>query len=169
LHEQSDDACAGREDVDTAELEAAYGEFLQAAADAGPAAPSGDGWDVDTVLAHVAASSRMLSAATAELLSGRIPVVDNRPTQSRQYLDAIVRSAAGRGELLGTVRRSGQELVILVSQLAEEQAATSVPTIIVDGGRIRVERPVPYSRLLEASHIREHLEQLHGLVEHMGG
>jgi len=146
--------------METTELEAAYGALVEAAAIAGPGAPSEDAWDVDTVLAHVIASSRMLAAASAELLSGRTPVVDNRPTQSRPYLDAIARSAASRSELVESVRRCGQELMILAAQLSEEQIATRVPTIIVDAGRIRVERPVAFSSLLEPPHIHEHLEQL---------
>jgi hypothetical protein len=154
-----------RGDVDTTELEAAYRECLKVAADAGLAARSRDAWDVDTVLAHVVASSRMLAAACAELLSGRIPVVDNRPTQTREYLDAIVTSAAGRDELLETVRRSGQEVVILGAQLGESQIAIRVPTIIVDSGRIRVQRPLPFSALLEPSHVREHVAQLQAMRE----
>jgi hypothetical protein len=154
-----------REYVDTTELEAVYRKLLEAASDAGPAARSRDAWDVDTVLAHVIASSRMLAAACAELLSERIPVVDNRPTQSRQYLDAIVASVGGRDELLDTLRRSGQEVVILASQLREAQIAIRVPTIIVDGGRIQAQRPLPFSKLLEPSHVREHLAQLLALQE----
>jgi hypothetical protein len=56
---------------------------------------------------------------------GAIPVVDNRPTQSRRYLDAIARAAGGHDELVGTVRKSGQELVMLDAELTEEQTATS--------------------------------------------
>ncbi|MGC9962007.1 MAG: hypothetical protein ABSE47_08920 [Acidimicrobiales bacterium] len=149
--------------MDTTELDAAYRELLEAAADAGPAARFRDAWDVDTVLAHVVAGSRMLAAACAELLSGRIPVVDNRPTQSRLYLDAIVTSVADRDELLDTVRRSGQEVVILASQLEEAQTAICVPTIILDGGRIKVQRPLPFSELLQPGHVREHLAQLQAM------
>ena len=149
--------------MDTTELEAAYRELLEAAADAGPAARSRDAWDVDTVLAHVVASSRMLAAACAELLSGRIPVVDNRPTQSWEYLDAIVSSAGGRDELLETVRRSGREVIILTSQLGEAQIAIRVPTIFLDGERIKVQRPLPFSEVLEPGHVREHLAQLQAM------
>jgi hypothetical protein len=151
--------------MDTTEFEAAYGALLEAAAIAGLGVPSEEAWDVDTVLAHIIASSRMLAAASAELLSGRTPVVDNRPTQSRAYFDAIARSAARRSELVGSVRRCGQELVILASQLSEEQTARRVPTIIVDAGRVRVERPVAFSSLLESGHIHEHLEQLREWLE----
>ena len=60
--------------MDTTEFEAAYGALLEAAAIAGLGVPSEEAWDVDTVLAHIIASSRMLAAASAELLSGRTPV-----------------------------------------------------------------------------------------------
>lgn len=150
--------------MDVGDIEAAYAELLEAVAAAGPAAacpaPRDDDWDLDTVLAHVVATGRMLVAASAELLSGRVPVVDNRPTQSRQYLDAIVTGAGGRDELVGTVRRSAQELVYVAAQLTPEQIATRVPTIIVDGGQIRVQQPVEFSSLLGPSHLREHLEQV---------
>ncbi len=149
--------------MDTTKLESAYEALVQAAGATGLGAPADGEWDADTVLAHVVASSRMVAAASAELLEGRIPVVDNRPTQSGHYLEAIVRSAASRVELLATMRSSGRELVILASWLDEKQIATSVPAIIVDAGRIRVQRPVPFSTLLEPSHVRGHLEQLQGL------
>lgn len=151
--------------MNTTELEAGYRELLDAASAGTPAATSGGAWSASTVLAHVIASSRMLTAASAELLAGRIPVVDNRPSQSRHYLDAIVIAAEGDTGLVDTVRRSGQELVILAAQLDDEQIATNVPTIILDGGRIRVQHPVPFSTLLRAEHIREHLAQLCELVE----
>jgi hypothetical protein len=146
--------------VDTTELEAGYRELLEAAGAGVPAATSGDAWNASTVLAHVIASSRMLAAASAELLAGRIPVVDNRPTQSRRYLDAIVSAADGDASLVDTVRRSGQELVTLASQLDDKHIGTDVPTIILDNGRIRIQRPVPFSALLGPAHLREHLEQL---------
>ncbi len=150
---------------DIADLQAAYDELLEAAASAGASVPSEDDWGVDTVLAHVVASSRMLAAASAELLSSRIPVVDNRPTQCREYLDAIVSSAGSREALLGTVRNCGHELTLLASQLPDGRELTSVPTIIVDAGRTRVERPVPFSTLLDPSHVREHLGQLRSLAD----
>ena len=148
--------------MDIAELEAAYAEFLEAGESA-VATSSGTGWGTGTILAHVIASSRMLAAASAELLAGRIPVVDNRPTQFVPYLDAIVRAAGGHAELLDTTRRSGLELMLLAAQLGEGQIAASVPTIILDGGRIRVERPVPFSSLLGPAHVRDHLGQLRAL------
>jgi hypothetical protein len=76
-----------------------------------------------------------------------------------------VSSAGGRDELLETVRRSGREVIILTSQLGEAQIAIRVPTIIVDGGRIQAQRPLPFSKLLEPSHVREHLAQLLALQE----
>ncbi|MGO8874791.1 MAG: hypothetical protein ACLQNG_03375 [Acidimicrobiales bacterium] len=150
--------------MDTTELEAAYHALLEAAAAPRRSAASEKEWDADRVLAHVAASSRMLAAASAELLSGRIPVVDNRPTQSRPYLDAIVNSAAGRAELLATVERCGRELLTLAAQLSADQAATTTPTIIEDGGRIRIQRPVAFSSLLAPDHVREHVDQLRALT-----
>jgi len=151
--------------VDMTELEAAYAGLLEAAGRDILAMSSGAEWGASTVLAHVIASSRMLAAASAELLAGRIPVVDNRPTQSRPYLDAIIQAAGSHAELLETMRKSGLELVILAAQLGEGQIATSVPTIILDGTRIRVERPIAFSSLLDPGHIREHLKQLRALPE----
>lgn len=66
--------------MNIAELGTAYAEFLEAGESA-VATSSGTGWGTGTILAHVMASSRMLAAASAELLAGRIPVVGNRPTQ----------------------------------------------------------------------------------------
>lgn len=148
--------------MDTSQLEAAYAELIESG-QAGAAVADNDAWDADTVLAHVVASNRMIAAASADLLDGRIPVVDNRATQSPYYLAAIVASAPTRSDLLAVVDRSAREVVTLATQLSPEQVAVSVPTIILDGGRIRVQRPAAFSTLLEPTHIRVHVDQLLGL------
>jgi len=152
--------------VDTSALEAAFESLLRevtvSAHERGSAAEP-DGWDTTAVVAHVIASNRMVAAACAELMSGRVPVADNRPTQSEAYLGAIIASADGLEGLVTALAGSAREVAILAGQLDQDRAETLVPTIIVDGGRYRVERPVAFSALLAPAHVLEHRDQIAAL------
>ncbi|HLN04698.1 MAG TPA: hypothetical protein VK217_00360 [Acidimicrobiales bacterium] len=128
-------------------------------------APRPGQWNADQVLAHLVAIDRMIAAAAAELLSGGIPVVDNRPAQSVAYLNAIVAAAGGRDDLLQTLDQAGREVALLADQLEDTHRGTNVPTIVVDAGAVRVQQPRPFSVLLEPGHVVSHLEQLAGLAE----
>ncbi len=125
--------------------------------------PAGD-WRAELVPAHVVASSRMLAAASAELLAGRIPVLDNRPTQSTAYLEATAAAAGPWADLVSTAERAGRDVLVLAAQLEERHLATRVPTIIVDAGSIRVERPVPFDMLLDTTRLAGHAEQRRALA-----
>jgi hypothetical protein len=149
--------------MDTVDIESAY-EALGEAAAFGPFADPVEGeWSVDQVLAHVTATSRIIAAACAELLAGRVPVVDHRPTQSLEYLDAIITSVGDRGALVLAAERAGSEVTMLAAKLNDAQLATNVPTIILDAGVIRLERPVAFSVLLGPDHVRAHVEQVRSL------
>jgi hypothetical protein len=151
---------AGSRAIDTTAIEAAYGLLLREAT-AGDFVEPGDGeWGVDQVLAHLVIDSRMLCAACADLLDGRIPVVDNRPTQSPRYLEAIIKACGDRQALVAELERVGRELIALVAEISNDQANAQAPTIIMDGGVIRVERPVPISDLLGSNHLDLHTSQL---------
>jgi hypothetical protein len=126
--------------------------------------PAGQ-WNADQVLAHLVAIDRMVAAAAAELLSGGIPVVDNRPAQSVAYLNAIGAAAGGRDDLLAALDQAGREVALLADQLDDTHRATNVPTIIVHEGDVRLQQPRAFSVLLEPVHIESHLEQLAGLAE----
>ncbi len=147
-----------------AELEQALAGLLEAAAPGSFTSPDPGEWSADQVLAHVVASDRMVAAAAAELLAGRVPVIDNRPTQSLAYLEAIAGSAGGFDELVRLVERSGHEVLTLARQLDESRLDVNVPAILMDGGRIRVERPIPFATLLKPFHVEGHTAQLTALA-----
>jgi len=128
------------------------------------APPPGE-WNADQVLAHLVTIDRMIAAGAAELLSGGVPVIDNRPTQSIAYLNAIVAAAGGRDYLLQMLDQAGREIGLLADQLTDTHRGTNVPTIVVDAGAVRVQQPRPFSVLLEPGHIERHLEQLASLAE----
>jgi hypothetical protein len=127
-------------------------------------APSSGQWNADQVLAHLVAIDRMVAAAAAELLSGGVPVVDNRAAQSVACLDAIV-AAAGRRDLLQTLDQAGREVALLAAQPDKTHRGTNVPTIVVGAGAVRLQQPRPFSVLLEPGHVVSHLEQLAALAE----
>ena len=80
-------------------------------------APSSGQWNADQVLAHLVAIDRMVAAAAAELLSGGVPVVDNRAARSVTYLDAIMATTGRRDDLLQTLDQAGREVALLADQL----------------------------------------------------
>jgi hypothetical protein len=161
---QSDVERVGRCDsMDLSELEGAYEELVRLAGTDFKADKDDGSWDADTVIAHVIASSRIVAAATAELLAGRIPVVDNRATQSLPYLKAIAAGAGSRTALVSELRSAGREVTLLVGRLGAKQLVISVPTIILDADTIRVQRPVPFVELAGSGHLEEHLSQLKAL------
>jgi hypothetical protein len=121
-------------------------------------------WNGEQVLAHLVAIDRMVAAAAAELLSGGVPVVDNRAAQSVACLDAIV-AAAGRRDLLQTLDQAGREVALLAAQPDKTHRGTNVPTIVVGAGAVRLQQPRPFSVLLEPGHVVSHLEQLAALAE----
>jgi hypothetical protein len=145
-------------------LKHAYDALLEQAHDRRFVDPAQYEWAAERILAHVIATNRMIAAGAAELLAGRIPVLDNRPTQSAAYLDAIVSVAGTWPELVQTVDRSNREVLTLAAQLSDEHLAVRVPAIFVDNGAIRVERPIPFQMVLGAGHVEGHTEQLGGLA-----
>lgn len=143
--------------MDTTALEAAYRQLLTVARGGAFRAPADAAdWSAEYVLAHVAATDRLLAAATAEILAGEQPRYDNRPALREAYLGEIGRAAGDLDGLIGTVRRCGLELVLLARRLEADRAATAVPTCIRDRDGVRVDGPVPWSGVLN-THAEVHL------------
>jgi hypothetical protein len=153
--------------MDTTALEAAYRSLLEIAGAGGfrPPADSGD-WTAEQHLAHVAATDRLLAAATVEVLGGRPARYDNTPATSLGYLATIGRAAGDHERLVATVRQTGLELVLLARQLDDERGKTPVPTKIVDGGVVKVDAPLPWVATLKTHaevHLPDHIEALRRL------
>ena len=139
--------------MDTTELKAAYAAFLDAARLPGP---PGDGWTPERVLAHVAVNDELLLAAAAALAAGRPAPYDNARAVDDDHLARVEAEAGSYEVLLSALRRGAEELIEVAELLDDETAATPVPTRIVDGGEIRIDRPMTLAELLRI-HARLHL------------
>jgi hypothetical protein len=145
--------------MDTTALEAGYRTLLEVAAP-GRFSPPADTSrpTAELQLAHVAATARLLSATTAEVLAGRDTRYDSTVAGNVHYLGEIGRAAGGHEQLVAVVRQCGLELVLLARGLQPEQEATAVPTRIVEGGVVRVDAPMPWIATLK-THAEVHLEE----------
>lgn len=124
---------------------------------------TGEDWSFETIVAHLIATDRLMTAAVLELLDGRQPALDNRPCLSPTYLSAICAAGGGREGLLALYEGSGEELALVAAALSDELAAKDVPVYFVDDGVVRVEREMPLAPLLSSFHIDGHTEQLSAL------
>lgn len=158
--------------MDTTTLEAAYRDLLAVARTGGFRPPADSaGWPAELRLAQVAATDRLLAAATAEVLAGAQARYDHRPATRTDYLSEIGRAAGGFDGLVETVRRCGLELVLLARRLGDREAATPVPTRIFESGTgdaaaVRVDGPLPWAGVLNTHaevHLPEHAAALQAL------
>ncbi len=121
-----------------------------------------DGWSARLVAAHVIGTDRLLTETAArilfgtKLMYGKPATYDAEFLGSDAYLRAIADSVGDRGGLVAELARSRAALVTIVSQLSPSEAATAVPTRIVDGARVLVDGPVPFAGLLQ-THARVHI------------
>lgn len=134
--------------MDTSELEAAYRSLLDVARPGGFRPPA-DRQDlsVELLLAQVAADDRLLAATTASVLDGEPIAYDNGVAGSVPYLEAIAWAAGDWDGLVAEVRRCGLALVQLARRLGDD-AATAVPTRMVEGRHVKLEAPMPWSAVL---------------------
>jgi hypothetical protein len=150
--------------MEIAELKHTYDDLFAVANQGQFGSPSNEEWPAERILAHVIVGNRMLAAASAELLAGRTPVLDNHPSQSAAYLDAIYAAAGGWAELVREVDRSSREVLALAAQLGDEHLAAAVPATLIDGGKVVVDGSVPFGRILGSGHAGGHAEQLRSLA-----
>lgn len=135
--------------MDTEELESAYRRLLAVAREGGFRPPADTAtWPAELVLAHVVVTDRLLAATTAEVLAGGSPRYDNAAASRADYLTEVGRAADDWDGLVATARQCGLELVLVARRLDEAQAATPVPTRIVDGDEVRVDTAMPWAGVL---------------------
>jgi hypothetical protein len=145
--------------METSTLETAYRQLLEVAGAGGFRPPAdSSGWTAEQHLAHVAATDRLLVAATVEVLGGRPVRYDNTPATSLGYLATIGRAAGDHERLVATVRQTGLELVLLARKLDDALGATAVPTRILDGELVKVDAPLPWVATLK-THAEVHLPE----------
>jgi hypothetical protein len=148
--------------MDAAAVREAHARFLDGARELDEAvAPEGQ-WRPELVLAHVIVAHRLIAATAARVLAGLEASFDNRAALSVPYLESVAAVAGGRDTLLDDVRRCGEELAALLERIEPEHAGAQVPTILSDGERVIVDRPLRLEELVMAPvpHLRGHSEQL---------
>jgi hypothetical protein len=127
------------------------------------AEPDSSEWNGAFVLAHLIASNRQLATTAASLADGDPVTIDNRITQSRNYLAAIVAAAGDWSGLVDAFDQSGHELLEMGSRLEEAVANTAVPSYLVHAGEVRVDGDFVFANFLGEFHVVGHREQLERL------
>jgi hypothetical protein len=146
--------------MDTETIEKAHEDFAALAREEGFGGPDEGEWDAAHIVAHIIASYRMVTLAGAELLCGAAPRLDNRYTQSEDYLGAIISAAVDWDGLLRELDQSGGEMFQIVRVVDEALAATALPSMLVHAGETRVDGDFVFGDLIGDFHMVGHGEQL---------
>lgn len=157
--------------MDTNPLRDAYRALLDAAAtvagsDDAIAPPTGE-WNGDEILAHVAIITATTIAATSRVASGENATYDNRIAQDAWAIHRVITRAGGGAGLRERVRVQGEALCLLGTRLSDAELATLVPTLLLSGGEVLVDRPLPLRDLVHGladSELPGHARQLLALL-----
>jgi hypothetical protein len=96
-------------------------------------------------------------------LAAAPPRLDNRFTQSEDYLGAIIDAAGDWDGLLRELDQAGREMFHVIRALDEETAAVPVPAHMVHAGEVQVDGEWVYAEILGDFHTIGHADQLAGL------
>ncbi|GAA1852283.1 DinB family protein [Actinomadura bangladeshensis] len=138
--------------LDTAPLQDAYRELLDAAAtvagsDPGPVPPPGE-WDADQILAHTVLINNATIAAVSSAATGTVTTYDNRLAQDAWTIDHVI-TLTGRGaELRDRVRHQADALCALAMSCSEAELNTPVPTLLLSKDQVLVDEFLPLRDLV---------------------
>lgn len=149
--------------METSTIEKAHDEFVAQAREGGFGEPQEGEWDASQIVAHIIASYRMITDAGAWLLAGLPARLDNRLTQSSEYLGAIVAAAGDWDGLITALEQAGHELIHIVEAIDPATAATELPSFLVHAGETRVDGEFVFGDMLGDFHTIGHGEQLAAL------
>lgn len=143
--------------MDSSSLETAYAAFHEMAA-SGPFAPppNPQKWTAELIVAHMVAIDQLLAATLSELLAGRAPTYDNRPSIREPHLRAIVAAAGDWPGLIATARQSAAVVCALVREVDAETAARPFPVFLQSGETVVGDETLPLPTLLHG-HVQMHL------------
>lgn len=135
--------------MDTTPLRDAYRALLAAAAtvadatDPIPAPPPGE-WNADQILAHVSLVNAATIAAVTCVASGANTTYDNRTALDAWTIERAIARAAGNTGLRERIRLQGDALCALGGPaISDAELDTPVPALLLSGGTVLVERPLP--------------------------
>ena len=158
--------------MDTTRLQDAYATLLDAAASVASRAeealePPDGGWDADRVLAHVALVDAAAVATAATVAAGAAATYDNRLSLEDWTAGRVRARAGGNAGLQERIRRQGEALCALGAVLSDAELDTAVPTLLLSGGEVLVDQPVPLRAVLTGladDHLPRHTSQLLALL-----
>jgi hypothetical protein len=131
-------------------LRDAYRALLDAAAtvDTGREPPAGE-WNAEQILAHVSLVNATTIAAVSAVAAGANTTYDNRMALDPWTIARVSALAGGGVGLRERIRRQGEALCALAGPaLSEAELATLVPTLLLSGGEVLVDQPVPLRDLI---------------------
>ncbi len=128
----------------------AYRALLDAATAGSPSAPPPGEWTTDQILAHVTLVNVLTISAVAAVAAGSPASYDNRSSQDPWTLDRIIVRAGGTPGLCDRIRRQGEALCALTDgrALSDAELDTPVPALLLSGGAVLVDQPLPLRDLL---------------------
>jgi len=157
--------------MDSTPLRLAYAALLEAAetvAQAGTdtAPPPGE-WNADQLLAHIVSVDAGILAAACSVAAGGHATYDNRLSLDLWNLARISERAGDQARLRQRIGVQGEALCALAEQLSEDELTQPIPTLLMSGGTLVVDQPVPLGDLiagLAADHLPRHARQLLALL-----
>ncbi|SEF78660.1 hypothetical protein SAMN05216223_10212 [Actinacidiphila yanglinensis] len=156
--------------LDTTPLHHAYGALLSAADTVtgtggwpAPAPPDGE-WNAGQILAHVSLINAATLAAVCAVSAAAPATYDTRTAHDTWTLARVITRAGGAAGLRERIRRQGEALCTLGGPaLSEAELDTPVPALLLSGGAVLVDRPMPLRDLitgLAEAELPGHAEQL---------
>jgi hypothetical protein len=149
--------------MDTTALRRGYDRLLDVAAlpDLGDAADGG--WNADQILAHLLSVDAAIAAVALGVVSGSRPTFDNRICLDAWNLERIIAEHSGRADLVRHVRSQATVLCDIGDQLTGEATSVLVPSLILSGDTLVLDRPIPLAALIDGlaeDHVPVHTRQL---------
>jgi hypothetical protein len=151
--------------VSTTQIEEAYEPFAAALRAGGFGEPD-TGWTAGQIGAHIALNNELLSQAAETLHETGAASYDNHAAIDDEGLLGYAQQCGGLGGLADAVQASAARLARAYQNLTEEERERPVPALIVDGGQVVADEPMPLGHLIPGNgdfHLAMHLTQLQSL------
>jgi len=138
--------------MDTAALRTAFTGIVDAAASVtsvvpSPEAPAGE-WDADEILAHVSLVTAATIAAASCVAAGVGTTYDNRAASDLWTIHRLIARTDGATGLRERIEAQADAVCALVWALGEPELETLIPTLLLSGGAVLVDQPLPLGAIL---------------------